>query len=62
MVFDPKKHLSPADQSRLEASAKAAGLSVNEFIEVAVKRELFTGVNLSPSPNRPEPKKREVAA
>lgn len=48
--FDPKKHLSPADQERLREAAEKAGMSPADFIETVLKRELFSGPLFHPEP------------
>lgn len=52
ITFDPEKHLNRSDQDRLAELAREAGMEVDDFIEVVLKKALFSA--LLPTPTEKE--------
>lgn len=50
ITFDPEKHLSRADQERVADLAREAGMETADYIEVILKKAIFTEILLTPEP------------
>lgn len=48
ITFDPEKHLNRADQERLAELAREAGMEVDDFIEVVLKKAIFSAIAITP--------------
>lgn len=55
--FTAKQHLSSRDQDRLARVAAANGQTQEDYVELALKKALFSGPSLASSPTPAAPKK-----